>query len=46
MIKKYAQNKRRQTNFEQLVTGLHISPILTDVFHQITLFLKQQIGDL
>ena len=34
-----------EINFEQLVTDLHVSPLLNDAFHQITLFLKQQIGD-
>ena len=31
-----------ETNFEQLVTDLHISPLSTDILHQITLFLQQQ----
>lgn len=46
MMKKYILNERRQTNFQQLIAGLHISPISTDVFYQITLFLKQRISDL
>jgi hypothetical protein len=46
MIKKYILNERRQTNFQQFATDLHISPISTDVFHKITVFLKERIGDL
>ena len=34
-----------ETNFEQLVTVLDISPLSTDVLHQITLFLKQQTDE-
>ena len=34
-----------ETNFEQLVTVLDVSPISSDVLHQITLFLKQQTDE-
>jgi hypothetical protein len=34
-----------ENNFDQLVEGINISPLSTDILHQITLFLKQQTGE-
>jgi hypothetical protein len=34
-----------ENNFDELVEGINISPLSTDILHQITLFLKQQTDE-
>jgi hypothetical protein len=43
---KIGKTKVMKDNFEQLVAALNISPLSTDVLHQIAHILKQQINEL